>query len=74
MPPELEKALRDSRSSDDIEVRKDAFSRLQRLIMENALMVPLAFQFDLVAMNKRVQGYKSNLLGKARFDDVWLQS
>ena len=26
--------------------------------MENALVAPLAFQYELVAMNKRVQGYK----------------
>ncbi len=35
---------------------------------------PLAFQFELVAMNKRVQGYKTNLLGKPKYDDVWLES
>ncbi len=42
--------------------------------MENALVAPLAFQFELVAMNKKVQGYKPNLLGKPKYDDVWLES
>jgi peptide/nickel transport system permease protein/peptide/nickel transport system substrate-binding protein len=25
-------------------------------------------------MNKRVQGYRPNLLGKPKYDDVWLES
>jgi peptide/nickel transport system permease protein/peptide/nickel transport system substrate-binding protein len=25
-------------------------------------------------MNKKVQGYKPNLLGKPKYDDVWLES
>ncbi|MBW8856740.1 MAG: peptide ABC transporter, partial [Bradyrhizobium sp.] len=51
-----------------------AFSPGQRLVMENAFVAPLAFQFELVAVNKRVQGYKPNLLGKPKYDDVWLES
>ena len=51
-----------------------AFSKVQRLIMERALVIPLAFQYELVAMNKRVQGYRPNLLGKPKYDDVWLES
>ena len=39
--------------------------------MENAFVAPLAFQ---VAMNKKVQGYRPNLLGKPKYDDVWLES
>ena len=47
---------------------------VQRLVMENAFVAPLAFQFELVAMNKKVQGYRPNLLGKPKYDDVWLES
>jgi peptide/nickel transport system substrate-binding protein len=25
-------------------------------------------------MNKKVQGYRPNLLGKPKYDDVWLES
>ena len=39
-----------------------------------AFVCPLAFQYELVAMNKKVQGYKTNLLGKPKYDDVWLES
>lgn len=74
VPPELEAAIKASRASEDIELRRKAFSTVQRLVMENAFVAPLAFQFELVAMNKKVQGYKPNLLGKPKYDDVWLES
>ena len=74
VPPELEAAIRESRASEDIEMRRKAFSTVQRLVMENAFVAPLAFQFELVAMNKKVQGYRPNLLGKPKYDDVWLES
>ena len=74
VPPELEAAIKESRASEDIELRRKAFATVQRLVMENALVLPLAFQFELVAMNKKVQGYRPNLLGKPKYDDVWLES
>jgi peptide/nickel transport system permease protein/peptide/nickel transport system substrate-binding protein len=74
VPPELEAAIKESRASEDIELRRKAFSTVQRLVMENAFVAPLAFQFELVAMNKKVQGYRPNLLGKPKYDDVWLES
>jgi peptide/nickel transport system substrate-binding protein len=74
VPPELEAAIKESRASEDIELRRKAFAKLQRLVMENAFVAPLAFQFELVAMNKKVQGYRPNLLGKPKYDDVWLES
>ena len=74
VPPELEAAIKESRASEDIEMRRKAFATVQRLVMENAFVAPLAFQFELVAMNKKVQGYKPNLLGKPKYDDVWLES
>ena len=74
VPPELEAAIKESRASEDIQVRSKAFATVQRLVMENAFVAPLAFQFELVAMNKKVQGYRPNLLGKPKYDDVWLES
>ena len=73
VPPELEAAIRESRASEDIELRRKAFATVQRIVMENAFVAPLAFQFELVAMNKKVQGYRPNLLGKPKYDDVWLE-
>ena len=74
VPPELEAAIKESRASEDVEQRRKAFATVQRLVMENAFVAPLAFQFELVAMNKKVQGYRPNLLGKPKYDDVWLES
>lgn len=74
VPAELEAAIKESRASEDIQIRSKAFATVQRLVMENAFVAPLAFQFELVAMNKKVQGYRPNLLGKPKYDDVWLES
>lgn len=61
-----------SRNSDDIDARKAALAKAQRLAMENALVIPLAFRNDIVAVSKKVQGYQSNLLGKPKFENVTL--
>ena len=42
--------------------------------MENAFVAPLAFQFELVAINEKVKGYKPNLLGKPKFENIWLEA
>ncbi len=73
VPADLEAAIKDSRASEDLDFRRKAFAKVQRVVMENALVIPLAFQYELVAMNKRVQGYRTNLLGKPKYDDVWLE-
>jgi peptide/nickel transport system substrate-binding protein len=74
VPPELEAAIKESRASEDPAIRSKSFAIVQRLVMENAYVAPLAFQFELVAMNKKVQGYRPSLLGKPKYDDVWLES
>lgn len=74
-PPEgLMDAIRESRSTNDLEERKKALSTAQRIIMENALVVPLAFREDIMAATSRVKNLQSNLLGKPKFDDVYLES
>ena len=72
--PEITAALAASRASADLEDRKKAFAVLQRLVLEQALSVPLLFQFELDAHNTKVKGFQPNLLGKPRFDGVWLDS
>jgi ABC-type transport system substrate-binding protein len=74
VPAELTAAIKESRSSEDTQVRRAAFATVQRLVMENAFVAPLAFQFELDAMNPKVKGFKPNLLGKPKYDDVWLQA
>jgi peptide/nickel transport system permease protein/peptide/nickel transport system substrate-binding protein len=72
--PEISAALAASRASTDLGERKKAFSLLQRLVLEQALSMPLLFQFELDAHNAKVKGFSPNLLGKPRFDGVWLDS
>ena len=69
--PEITTSLAASRASADLEDRKKAFSVLQRQVLEQALSVPLLFQFELDAHNTKVKGFTPNLLGKPRFDGVW---
>lgn len=72
--PELTALLQESRTKEDLEFRKQVFSKIQRIVMEQALVAPLAFRAELVASTQQVKGFKPNLLGKPKFDDVWLAS
>ncbi|SFR48011.1 peptide/nickel transport system permease protein/peptide/nickel transport system substrate-binding protein [Marinobacter daqiaonensis] len=74
-PPEgLMEAIRASRSTADLEERKKAFSTVQRIVMENALVVPLAFREDIMAAVPKVENLQTNLLGKPKFKHVYLES
>ena len=55
VPPELEAAIKESRASEDIEARRKAFATVQRLVMENAFVAPIAFQVELVAMTANLR-------------------
>ncbi|ERS14719.1 peptide ABC transporter [Alcanivorax sp. PN-3] len=74
-PPEgFDQALLDSRSSDDQSQRQQALARVQRIVMENALVVPLAFRQSIVAATAELQGFENNLLGKPKFNNVSLKA
>lgn len=68
--PKLVELLRKSRESEDLTVRAKVFAEIQRFVMENALFVPLAFQFELDALGQKVKGFKPNLLGKPKFENI----
>jgi peptide/nickel transport system permease protein/peptide/nickel transport system substrate-binding protein len=68
--PELTQAILDSRKYTELDKRKAALDRAQVLVAENALYLPLVFQPEIVGHAPQVVGYKSNLLGKPRFDGV----
>ena len=74
VPADLPDALKATRLTENIDERKKAFSKVQRIVMENALVCPLAFQFELDALSSKVKGYKPNLLGKPKYEGVWLES
>jgi peptide/nickel transport system permease protein/peptide/nickel transport system substrate-binding protein len=66
--PELQKLLPEARASDNQDQRKQVLGRIQRLVMENAAVAPLAFQLELTVLSRKVQGYKPNLLGKPKYE------
>ena len=70
--PELTAALLETRASEDLDARKAAFAKVQKIVVDLALVVPLVFQLELDAHVAKVKGYRPNLLGKPRFDGVWL--
>jgi ABC-type transport system substrate-binding protein len=71
--PELVAAIAESRSTEDIEARTRAFAKLQRALMENAYVVPLVFPLQVAVLSTKVRGYRPNLLGKPKFEHVWLE-
>lgn len=68
--PEIEALLLKSREQAALDDRRATFSKLQRLIMDGAYSVPLAFQFEVAAEGPKIKGFKPNLLGKPKFVDI----
>ena len=73
-PQEVQQALLDVRATADPAQRKAAFSRLERLVLENALSVSLFFAPEIDILQPRVDGYVPNVLGRPRFNDVSLKA
>jgi peptide/nickel transport system permease protein/peptide/nickel transport system substrate-binding protein len=71
--PGIDAGIVETRLSADLAVRKAAFAKLERLERSGALFAPLAFAPQNVVHLPKVQGYVRNLLGKPRFDTVYLQ-
>ncbi|MFC0284123.1 ABC transporter substrate-binding protein [Camelimonas abortus] len=69
---ELSDLIRKSRESEDTRERAAVFDRIQQITMGEALSVPLAFQYELDALSPKVRGYRPDLLGKPKFEFVWL--
>ncbi|MCP9630225.1 ABC transporter substrate-binding protein [Rhodopseudomonas palustris] len=70
--PELSKLIQESRASEDLAKRAEVFAKIQRITVEQALSAPLAFQFELDALSSKVKGFKPNLLGKPKFENISL--
>lgn len=73
-PDELVQALVESRSVSDVEGRRSALARVQQVAMKEALTVPLAFREDIIAYDSKLEGVRSNLLGKPKFEHVRLNA
>jgi ABC-type transport system substrate-binding protein len=70
--PELPEALAAAQSIVDLDQRREAFRRVQKLVVDNALFCPLVFDPEIDAHGPRVKNYRPNLLGKPKFDEVEL--
>ncbi len=69
--PGFAAALAATEASTDLAARKAAFVPLQKLVLDQALMLPIMFDPNITAFTKKVQGFVPNLIGKARFDGVY---
>ncbi|MCL6707210.1 ABC transporter substrate-binding protein [Pseudomonas sp. R2.Fl] len=54
--------------------RQKAFFALQKLVSENALCVPITVQHDVTVFTNKVVGFRPNLTGKPKFEDVSLKA
>ena len=70
--PEMPAALAAAQASEDLDQRREAFARVQKLVVENALFCPLVFDPEIDAYGSRVRNYRPNLLGKPKFAEVML--
>lgn len=72
--PELVKLIQQSRESEDLAERAKVFAKIQQITMGNALSAPIAFQYELDALSSKVKGYKPDLLGKPKYENISLAS
>ncbi|PVY55834.1 MULTISPECIES: ABC transporter substrate-binding protein [unclassified Simplicispira] len=72
--PEFTKLLQESRARETLADRQRVFSSIQRTVMEGAYVAPLVFQVEVAAAAPQVRDFVPNLLGKPKFNDVWLAS
>jgi peptide/nickel transport system substrate-binding protein/glutathione transport system substrate-binding protein len=61
-----------TQATDDLAARKAAFAKLQRFVIENALVLTFLFQTNLMIAQKSVQGVTVDLTNKPRFHTAWL--
>ncbi len=71
--PGLQAALEATRSTSDQAQRQAAFKTVQKMVADQALFAPLLFQTEITALTKRVRNFTPNLLGKPRFNDIYLE-
>ena len=49
-----------------------ALTQLQRIIVENALSIPLYYDRFIWAHHRSVKGFRMNAVGRPRFDNVFI--
>lgn len=72
-PMELSEAIADAQAAVSQEDRKPAFSRIERAALEHALSCEVAFVPAIEVHSPKVGGYEPNLLGKPKFNRLFLE-
>lgn len=72
--PELDRLLDTAMSADSIEEAIRIYQEADRYLIKQAPWVPLLYVNEIVAMNKRVQGYQVIPKTESYFSDVWLET
>jgi ABC-type transport system substrate-binding protein len=67
-------AQQETQATADQAARKLAFAKLQKIVADQALCVPIVVQHDLAAYAKTVGGYQPNLTGKPKLENVYLDA
>ncbi|TXL74425.1 peptide ABC transporter [Vineibacter terrae] len=68
--PGMEAALAASRVGATPAARKEALSKVQRIALEQAVFVPLAFDVSIIALSNKYAGFQPNLLGRPRYEEI----
>jgi peptide/nickel transport system substrate-binding protein/glutathione transport system substrate-binding protein len=63
-----------TQATDDLAERKAGFARLQRFVIENALVLTFLFQTNPIVSQKTVQGVTVDLTNRPRFHTAWLSA
>jgi peptide/nickel transport system permease protein/peptide/nickel transport system substrate-binding protein len=71
-PPEMIAAQEEAQTASDQPSRKRAFAKLERLALEHALSCEMAFVPGIEVFTHDVRNYTPNLLGKPKFNGVFL--
>jgi peptide/nickel transport system substrate-binding protein len=70
--PDLDPILTEIETVLDPEQRQEAVSEAQRIVLEDAAIIPLFSDQFMIAARNRVQGFRFCALGLPMYQDVWL--
>ena len=73
-PPEMAEAVAEAQAAVSQEDRKPAFSRIEQAALEHALSCEVAFVPAIEVHSPKVGGYQPSLLGKPKFNRLYLES
>ncbi|WP_176330275.1 ABC transporter substrate-binding protein [Oceanobacillus rekensis] len=72
--PEIESLISEAVSIYNQGERAKLYSELsKKAILEEAIVIPIIFEPHLSVNSSRLKGYEPNLIGKAFFNDIWIE-